>query len=990
MLRRTEHQAGLHAGKTKMKRKHLRFFPLFQQTRHVHTSSTSSVPFSVLEEWCWACGLPLSWPRSRSREATVTSCDACRTKNLQSHLTLNPRYSESLRAVPIFGASLQSTEVSIELHVRSDHNVPQALLEGRPRRRRVPQFPAHDPLFISFSRPKFSNSRPPIRRGTIPGPGRNSSSNKFEGSLPFISSKTPSPEIPQSPKLHHRHGLLKAKDYPYVHKREVAQHLITVRAGAPSPISSLHIELEKDSTVPYTPGAPNWSDTVYYSHSGLPVPARLPRAFTPEEWRPPTRSTQRPSEPPPGRLLQDTRQRPSPRLNTGMPFWPALPPNATLQIVEAYSSVAVRPGPTAVVEGEVGRSIVHTLRSSRSRHTPSLRYREITGSSSSDESHFSAGKMPLTPNNVSDSYLEVCGRCGSPNIRGGGYDECFGSVALSTSYSEKCSRAGGSCGSNRRRERGGTPPVPIVTPERAARESYNTMRFPLLRGLFGRRLGKIHNDLEEPTSHDSVTSVTILASPDPSSSPNTTHQHSQIRDQNIIGLRGGGPNLSDESHVPRTLWYLAGGRGRPSTVASWKKQKPSKRTSGLLGMVLYGLKAGTPYKSEENCGDSTERAKPISPEERVSFIIPSSSSSSSSSGSSNPLGGVSRSASQKQGGFMTANPDYAGPPSGCNVPKDSPPPADETLGSHALGLSTLPAYGDAATPGTTNTRDAPISASTGASTSSPDATGFPPVESNKTNDATNSASRPGDNSVWGHLLSKLDPADRDAQTNATCSSEGMHEGHPQAEETSSAVKATPESAPRQGDSADNGTESLQPNIAGDNTPLSDDFPAADGLDVDIPAANRSTDTNLTSIKEAEPAPQKDTTAANESTQTVNDSPTGSQSENEAAPVRDSIPSTHDTAINAHQQNAGDAKLTGTSSIAQTDTDTFENATGPDATSVNTTQSPQFSPENDSHSKQAEEADAASNDKVVPGYRRQRRKRGITKSSTKTASRAHAA
>jgi hypothetical protein len=52
------------------------------------------------------------------------------------------------------------------------------------------------------------------------------------------------------------------------------------------------------------------------------------------------------------------------------------------------------------------------------------------------------------------------------------------------------------------------------------------------------------------------------------------------------------------------LFWLAGGKGNPTTTASWKSQKPRKRMSGLLGMALYGLDAGTEYGTRKDTRDS--------------------------------------------------------------------------------------------------------------------------------------------------------------------------------------------------------------------------------------------------------------------------------------------------------------------------------------------------------------------------------------------------
>jgi hypothetical protein len=47
---------------------------------------------------------------------------------------------------------------------------------------------------------------------------------------------------------------------------------------------------------------------------------------------------------------------------------------------------------------------------------------------------------------------------------------------------------------------------------------------------------------------------------------------------------------------------LAGGRGPPITVREWDRLKSEKRLGGLVGMAVYGHKAGSPYRREDLSG----------------------------------------------------------------------------------------------------------------------------------------------------------------------------------------------------------------------------------------------------------------------------------------------------------------------------------------------------------------------------------------------------
>jgi hypothetical protein len=74
-------------------------------------------------------------------------------------------------------------------------------------------------------------------------------------------------------------------------------------------------------------------------------------------------------------------------------------------------------------------------------------------------------------------------------------------------------------------------------------------------------------------------------------------------------LRGG---AGEPERVPAALYWLAGGRGRPITVSSWKKQRGKKRMGGLLGMAVFGEKAGKEYASSDGLSSrsgSTRRGK---------------------------------------------------------------------------------------------------------------------------------------------------------------------------------------------------------------------------------------------------------------------------------------------------------------------------------------------------------------------------------------------
>jgi len=862
-------------------------------------------------------------------------CDACRARSPQSHLTMSTRYLGSRRATPILDAIVEINEVSIDTPVRSDRNVPQALLESRPRPKRMTRLPPFEGLSISIPRPKSSNGRPPTRRGTNQDLEGKSSPGRFQGKLLPIRSKTPSPELPDSPKLHHIHGLPKAKDYPYVHKREVVEHLAAIRAGAPSPVRDAQIEAERASSAPNVSRAPDWSDTVFYPSGRSPVPPRPPRASTPEQHQTLGQNTHLQSTNSPACSSRNTRQQPPLRLSTGVPFWPALSPNATLQSIEASGTATVRPGPTGAAETELERSRVYTLRSPRSRHTSSPLRHEITGSSSSsDESKFSTGTMPPTPDEMGGSRLELRGGYGPARMRGGGGDESLGVASFMKGYGEKCFRACTTCGYYRLTRSGGTSPLRIVIPERMEGARDKTRRIPLPTRLYPRSFRVGIDDYESNNFYPDP------ASPKRSLSPlDPPHESLLACNQNLPNLRGGGgSDPTDEARVPATLYFLAGGRGRPITVASWNQQRPKKRMCGLFGMALYGHKAGTPYKNEEEGTDGTMPEKSVlTGTKNVSFTLPSDSSSSSSSfsTSSNGAKGDEQVALQVQSDLSAVVLNAAESASGLRAPDDK-----------------IPVVGDA-----------PTSAALG-----------PPPEAILSNDSP----------VEDDPTPGLQAANGDAQANST----------------QAPADPTPKpSAAHRENTTDNGINSRSPNKSNNSENA---IPSSDTPHAGDEAGSTSTcepihDNTTPAPEESQDyEPSKDTHASNGTAQTENDPSSDFPAENLAGSLDANAITTTPSADGHHNGDdeattpAGDAilqnealpdtiaKPTGTCNTAEDDT--TQGNTPPGNTDTDT----DAASAGDARNNTAKAANAPLEPKIVPGYKRGRKKRGTTQTGKEGA------
>ncbi|CBX96534.1 hypothetical protein IAQ61_005599 [Plenodomus lingam] len=121
------------------------------------------------------------------------------------------------------------------------------------------------------------------------------------------------------------------------------------------------------------------------------------------------------------------------------------------------------------------------------------------------------------------------------------------------------------------------PPARVVSPSRLSRrrhEGPRTAHIPV-NILQGRRT--------QPPGHD------IIPWPFP-------------------GLRGGAGSrsstFSSTDRLPPTLFWLSGGKGRPMTVAGWRRLRSKKRMGGLVGMAVFGRRAGVEYSGRKGGDES--------------------------------------------------------------------------------------------------------------------------------------------------------------------------------------------------------------------------------------------------------------------------------------------------------------------------------------------------------------------------------------------------
>ncbi|KAF1994922.1 hypothetical protein P154DRAFT_539195 [Amniculicola lignicola CBS 123094] len=147
------------------------------------------------------------------------------------------RITEGLNAEEIFPPR-PATPARRALAPTTHGTATSPLSTGSPRRASVPNLSPLNTLF-TLSRSSSPTARPPTRHGPLPESQRGFDFSTL-GDLLSRSPSSPhgqtSPTRPRSPKLHHIHGLPHSHDYPYVHRSEVALHLEALRARSPSPL----------------------------------------------------------------------------------------------------------------------------------------------------------------------------------------------------------------------------------------------------------------------------------------------------------------------------------------------------------------------------------------------------------------------------------------------------------------------------------------------------------------------------------------------------------------------------------------------------------------------------------------------------------------------------------------------------------------------------------------------------------------------------------
>jgi hypothetical protein len=405
----------------------------------------------------------------------------------------------------------------------------------------------------------------PPRRSSLPDgrvpsystshqPSLQAASSSRQGHIQHGQSGDPSGQDvrPKSPKLHHLHCLPNAKFHPYVHKHEISAHIAALRAGSPSPLRR-PIHEERTPVDPHEPYE-DFSRTVFYgttTHWGLNQPGH-------------------------GTHL-------SPR--SGSYYTSGITDHVRNVIIEQENRSSV---PT--FEQELGRSQVYR------RQLPP------------PPAHESAGGEHLLVESSKDT----------PQLRGGSAASLRFRLKrwILTCHGPWRSRDTSDSDSDN-----DLPPPHAPVPARVAhvlRSSRGRSMLPV--GVAKVSAPSSQIDSSTTPSMDSNTAPSIDSTSTPRNSfASSTHQTGQNSAQffptsdslqtYVPTLRGGSGSAV---RLPPTLYWLAGGRGQPVKISSWKKQKEKKRMGGWLGMAMYSVNAGREYEvgdGESVSADSVASAK---------------------------------------------------------------------------------------------------------------------------------------------------------------------------------------------------------------------------------------------------------------------------------------------------------------------------------------------------------------------------------------------
>lgn len=504
---------------------------------------------SIEKKQCEFCGLR---PPSRATfniPASNKPCNHCRSKSPFSHL------ASTFKRPRNPGSSNLATESSIAQLIASPPSsdegpriVPAAIAAKRignpPRNASLPggRLPSYNQLRIPSAEGGSTLEQYGGRRYSL--------SDSFSKASSSITAHNNSQHKdharPVSPRLHHLDIIPGAKEHPYVHKHEVDAHMAALRAGAPSPLRRSIDEAHHSANTNVRGMFPDYSRTVFYGTTTSSA------------------STRR------------------------------LSPDTIMQQVHARGTIVIEEGRRGGIpldlNVELVNSGVYRRRSPQEDRTATPqppRRRD-------DDDSFST-LTTQTPSTVGGTRLELKGGTTKPRLRGGG-DRRF-----------RFTRWLLTCRAHDPDSDDDLPPPRTPAPERIARavqRSRGTATLPL-------NLSRSSTERSTTAPSLAVHHATPAVTPLPEylrSHPHSDHSDLPVTqsdpDIEPLLLEQSGPSLrggaGSEARLTPTLYWLAGGKGKPITVSSWQKQKKKKRTGGLLGMALYGAKYCQAYDEHED------------------------------------------------------------------------------------------------------------------------------------------------------------------------------------------------------------------------------------------------------------------------------------------------------------------------------------------------------------------------------------------------------
>ncbi|KAH8639439.1 hypothetical protein IG631_07209 [Alternaria alternata] len=568
---------------------------LSEPNQHCPYNPSNYRSFSNVERSCCSfCGMRPPKPSSS------VSCDESRSESALSHMrpALGKRTDlTARREVTIQNASLPQHSSSSEEGPRLVPREIAAKRIGNPPRKAALPIRRSGAVNDSLTPPSDQRSSHSLENRTTAArvnvPRRRKSALEQNDVRPI------------SPRLHYHHGLPNSKDYPYVLKSEVSQHLDAIRASKPSPLIDFACaaRLKKASD-----RMTDFSETVFYGQ-------KFSAAFGPIP-------EQRSSLQPPRSTLIVERS-----LDTGGHVVIERPrPEQQASIIALLHS-----------GDKYSRRATHLSQQNSLDSRPSSNNRRRTRHTSSRAAPSSNDQPPDFQEGLSDDII--------PKLRGGRGREKhthMGGCGLTLKQLLlTCYRSGHGYATDSDNDENLPPARTLNLAEiaRASRQAHGISHLP--KGI-SRCGGSQETSRVGESAAGSGHATNLL----PSRTPSFAATHSQPRSiffhlptfgltstlalpavppfnrsapftdvaiqprtqSPIVSLRGGtgSPSaLRGYERLPPTLFWLAGGRGKPITTVSWKIQRPKKRMNGLLGMALHGLDAGTGYREKARTQDNS-------------------------------------------------------------------------------------------------------------------------------------------------------------------------------------------------------------------------------------------------------------------------------------------------------------------------------------------------------------------------------------------------